>query len=220
MERQNKLKDSLLTFFHNLFDLMVVNMLWLLCCLPVITIGPAVCGMYTVTLKLAREEAVNPVKDFFLGFKRNFKSGLLLGLIALLLPVIVAGDAFFALQQTGALRNVYLVVAVMTGVIWLIFISFTFALQAMFENPLKIQILNAFKLAAVAPGKTVILWLILLIPVIAALVLPPVAIEMLGFLYLVVGFSGPAYGASRILRNIFDRVNGAPVADASPTTEK
>ncbi|MBR4291585.1 MAG: YesL family protein [Oscillospiraceae bacterium] len=220
MERQNNLKDSLLTFFHNLFDLMVVNMLWLLCCLPVITIGPAVCGMYTVTLKLAREEAVNPVKDFFLGFKRNFKSGLLLGLIALLLPVIVAGDAFFALQRTGALRNVYLVVAVMTGVIWLIFISFTFALQAMFENPLKIQILNAFKLAAVAPGKTVILWLILLIPVIAALVLPPVAIEMLGFLYLVVGFSGPAYGASRILRNIFDRVNGAPVADASPTTEK
>ena len=61
---------------------------------------------------------------------------------------------------------------------------------------------------------------ILLIPVIAALVLPPVAIEMLGFLYLVVGFSSPAYGASRILRNIFDRVNGATRKQAPPTSEE
>jgi len=214
------LKDSLLSFFHNLFDLMIVNWLFLLCCLPIITIGPATCGMYTVTLKLARNEGTYPVKDFFHGFKTNLKPGFLLGLIAAVVLIAAAGDAYFALQQTLWLRNLYLVISVTIAVLWLIFVGYTFALQAMFDNPLKIQILNAFKLAVIAPGKSICIWLILLIPVIAALVLPPVALEMLGFLYLIVGFSGPVYGASRILRNIFDRVNSASAADAPPTTEE
>lgn len=220
MDRQNKLKNSLLTFFHNLFDLMVVNCLWLLCSLPIITIGPATCGMYTVTLKLARDEAVNPLKDFLHGFKSNLKAGILLELICVLPLVIAAGDVWFALQQTGMMQSLYLALTAIAAMLFLILISYTFALQAMFENSLKQQVFNAFKLAAVAPGKTIGIWLILLIPVLAALMLPPVALKMLGFLYLVAGVSGPVYWASRILRNIFDRVNGTPVVEVPPTTEE
>ena len=55
MKQQDKLKESLLRFLHDLFDLMVVNWLFLLCSLPVLTVGPAACGLYTVTLKLARQ---------------------------------------------------------------------------------------------------------------------------------------------------------------------
>lgn len=219
MEQQNKLKDSVLRFFHNLFDLMVVNWLWLLCSFPVITIGPAICGMYRVTLKLAREEPVNPVKDFFLGLRCNFKAGLQLGLISILLMAMAAGDIWFAMQQTGGMRSLYFVVGFIVAAVWLIVISYTFALQAMFDSPVKVQLLNAFKLAVIAPGKTIGLWLILMIPVLAALILPPVALQMLGFLYLVAGFSGPVYWASRIQRKIFDRVNGNSASDMPPTLE-
>lgn len=217
MARQNKLKESFLQFFHDLFDLMVVNCLWLVCSLPVVTVGPATCGLYTVTLKLAREEPVNPVKDFFRGFAENFKSGLVLGLAVIILLVVAAGDMWFAHLNEMPL---FLVVGIIVGAVCMILISYAFALQAMFENPLKIQILNAFKLAAVFPVKTVMLWVILLIPVLAALLLPLVALKMLGFLYLVAGFSGPAYGASRILRTVFDRVNGSSVGNVPPTTEE
>jgi len=89
MEQQNKLKESTLGFFHDLFDLMVVNWLWILCCIPVITIGPATCGLYSVTLKLARDEPVNPAKEFFQSVKRNFKAGLVLELAAVL-PLVRA----------------------------------------------------------------------------------------------------------------------------------
>ena len=218
--QQNKLKDSFLRFFHDLYDLMVVNCLWLLCCLPVVTIGPATCGLYTVTLKLAREEPVNPARDFFRGMKENWKAGFLLGIMAILLAVAVAGDVWLGLQLNGWLSTLYLVVAATVAVIFLIVIAYTFALQAMFENPVKTQVANAFKLAVIAPGKTMLLWLILLIPVLAALVLPPLALRMLGFLYLVVGFSGPVYGASHILRHIFDRVNDTAAAAMSPTSEE
>ena len=220
MDRQDKLKSSLLKFLNDLFDLMVLNWFWMLCCIPIITIGPATCAMYSVTLKLVRDEPVSLLKDFFRGFRENFKTGLVLGLAAVVLLVVAAGDAWFALQQVDWLKSMYLVIAVIIGVIWLIFISYTFALQAMFRAPLKVQILNAFKLTFVAPGKAIGIWLLLLLPVILALVLPPVALKMLGFLYLAVGISGPVYFASRIQRNVFDRVNGSPVVEGSSAAEK
>ena len=220
MKQQDKLKESLLRFLHDLFDLMVINWLFLLCSLPVLTVGPAACGLYTVTLKLARQEPVNPLKDFFRGFKENLKPGFLLGLLALVLAAAAAGDFWLTFHLLGWLKGLYTVVAILVAVLGLIVISYAFALQAMFDNPLKVQLLNAFKLAVVAPGKTVCLWLILLIPVAAALLLPPVVLQMLGFLYLVAGISGPVYWASHILRGIFDRVNGAPVVPAPPTSEE
>lgn len=211
MDRNNKLKDSLLKFLNDLFDVMVLNWFWMLCCIPVVTIGPASCAMYRVTLKLVRDEPVNVAKDFFRGFRENFKPGLLLGLAAIGLLVVSAGDAWFAMQQTGALRSLYLVLAVFIAVIWLIFVAYTFALQAMFEAPVKTQILNAFKLTLVAPGKTIAIWALLLLPVLLVLTLTPEVLRHLGFLYLAVGFSGPVYFASRIQRQIFDKVNGSPV---------
>ncbi len=220
MKQQNKLKDSLLGFLQNLFDLTILNWLWLLCSLPLVTVGPATCGLYTVTLKLARGEPVSPVKDFFRGFRENLKPGILLGLLAMVLLTAAAGDAWLALQLSGAFSKLYLVVAVIVAVIFLIVITYVFALQSMFDSPLKTQIVNAFKLSVIAPGKTVALWMILLIPVLAALVLPPVAVGMLGFLYIVVGISGPVFGASHILRNIFDRVNGTPVLAPMPASEE
>ena len=125
MEQQNKLKDTTLRFFHDLFDLMVVNWLWVLCCIPVVTIGPATCGMYTVTLKLAREEPVNPVKDFFRGFKENFKSGLLLGLLAAILLVAAAGDIWLLLRLSGWMQGVYIAVAVLVSGMFLTVTAYT-----------------------------------------------------------------------------------------------
>lgn len=220
MEQQNKLKDSVLRFFHDLFDLMVVNWLWILCCIPVVTIGPATCGMYAVTLKLAREEPVNPLKDFFRGLRDNFAAGLILELLCALLLAFTAGDIWFVRNQTGFMQYLYIALAGFTAILCMSLISHGFALQVMFRNTLKQQILNAFKLTLVAPGKTILIACVLMIPVIAALTLQPAVLQVIGFLYLVMGFSGPVYGASRILRNIFDRVNGAPVVDMPPVSEE
>ena len=219
MEQQNKLKESTIRFFHDLFDLMVVNWLWILCCIPVVTIGPATCGLYAVTLKLARQEPVNPLRDFFAGFKSNFKSGLLLELCAAVLLIAAAGDIWLMLRLSGWMQGVYVAVAVMVSAIFLTVLGYAFPLPAMFENPLKMHLANAFKLAVAFPVQSVAIWLILLLPVIAALTLAPVVLQTIGFLYLVMGFSGPAYGVSRILRNVFDRVNGVSKTDTPPTTE-
>ena len=66
-----------------LFQLFFLNCLWLICCIPVITIGGATCAAYAVALRLADddEEVQNVrgiVRRFFKAFKQDFLQGLLL----------------------------------------------------------------------------------------------------------------------------------------------
>ncbi len=68
-----------------LFQLFFLNCLWLICCIPVITIGGATCAAYAVALRLADEdEEVQSVRGiaarFFKAFKQDFLQGLLLSL--------------------------------------------------------------------------------------------------------------------------------------------
>lgn len=211
MEKTNVLKESLGTFLRTLWDLMVLNWLWILCCLPLVTVGPATCAMLSVTLKLARGEPVYTAKDFFRRFRSEFKPALLLGLLAMAVLTISCGDIYFALQQTGFARSLYLVIGILAAAVFLTVFSYGFALEAMFENPLKVQLVNAFKLAFVAPGKTVSLWLIWMSPVLVLLLLPMNVVAPLGFLYVLLGASGPAWTCSRVLRDVFDKANGSPV---------
>ena len=66
-------------------QLFFLNCLWLICCIPVITIGGATCAAYAVALRLADEdEEVQSVRGlaarFFKAFKQDFLQGLLLSL--------------------------------------------------------------------------------------------------------------------------------------------
>ena len=99
MDRRNVLKESLINFLRVMGDLMVLNWLWVICSLPVVTLGPASCALYAVTLRLCRGENCAPVRDFFRAFKVNFKPGLILGLLVIVLAVIGVGDALFAMEQ-------------------------------------------------------------------------------------------------------------------------
>lgn len=220
MDRRQNLKDSFWGGLRTLGDLMLLNWLWFFTALPIVTIGPATCALYAVSLKLVRGEHTATVKDYFRYFRENFKSAFLLGLLAVLMAVIAAGDYLFALEQAGSLQTVYLALAVVILAALLTLSCYGFALQAMFENPLKKQIKNAFTLAFLSPGRTLMMWLITIFPVAALLVLPDYVIALLGFLYLVFGFSGPAYLNSRLLRDVFDKVNGSPVRPVDEIEEE
>lgn len=210
MDRRQNLKASFWGGLRTIGDLMILNWLWFFTSLPIITIGPASCAMYTVTLKLTRGEHAAPVRDYFRAFRDNFKKGLVLGLIAIALAVVAWVDFGFAMGQTGPLHTVYLALAIVLAGVLLSYVCYAFSLQAMFENTLMGQIKNAFAMVFVAPGKTIMMWFITLFPLLA-LLLPKVVISMLGFLYLIAGFSGPAYLNSRLLRDVFDKINGAPI---------
>ena len=52
-----------------LADLVILNLLFLVCCIPVVTVGAAVTAMYSVTWKMAEEKEGYILKGFFKGGK-------------------------------------------------------------------------------------------------------------------------------------------------------
>ena len=74
--------------------LMELNLWVLLCCLPVVTVGAALCSMHAVLLKIYRDEEKRVTADFFRAMVSNLKNGILLwllylGYLALLIGLLV-----------------------------------------------------------------------------------------------------------------------------------
>ena len=71
------LDSPVIVFLTTVADFMILNILFILCCAPVITIGPAVSALYTITMREARHEGGYIFKPFFKAFKNNFKQAFL-----------------------------------------------------------------------------------------------------------------------------------------------
>ena len=214
-EQKEKLKLGFIRFMYTMSDLLILNLLALFCCLPILTIGPVLCALYTVTLKIARNEAVETIKLFFSAFKANFKQGFIFGIIALFGAVVIFADGVYAFSIEGTAKIIFCVVTGIIAAIWLTYVCYVFALQARYENTVMGQIKNAFKLAFVSPVQTILMWLITAAPVALILFLPRDVVANIGWFFLIFGISLPIYGNSVILRNIFDRFNPAPEDEAA-----
>ena len=218
MDRRNKLRASLGAFLRTLCDLMLLNLLWALCALPVVTVGPATGALCAVSLKLARGEPVATIRTFFTAFRSGFLRALLLGLLGLAGLAVAYVDWRFALEQTGAVRVLFFVVAVLVSAVVLAFWAWAFTLHAGFENSLAGTIKNAFSLAFVEPARTLKIWIAFAVPVLLALLLPEVAVIYLGWAFILFAVSAPAYFAARCQTKVFERFGG-PAARLEPQEE-
>ena len=61
------LDSSFMIFLSNLVDVIILNIVCLICCIPIVTIGPAITAMHYVTLKMVKNENGYTVKTFFTG---------------------------------------------------------------------------------------------------------------------------------------------------------
>ena len=202
---RDKLKSSFGRFMRGMADLLILNFLTLFCSLPIITVGPALCGLYTVTLKVARDEPVETIRMFFAAVKKNFFQGMILGSIAIFTAIIIIVDGRYAFSLEGTAKIVFCIVTGLLAAVWLTYVSYVFALQARYEKPVKDQIKNAFLLAFVSPVKTILMWIILAIPALLILYLPQSFVAYASSLFIMFGISLPAFCNSTILRGIFDR---------------
>ena len=60
-------------FMLKFVQLMYLTFLWLVCSIPVITIGASTTALYYVCFKLAKDEESYLTRQFFNAFKVNFK---------------------------------------------------------------------------------------------------------------------------------------------------
>lgn len=124
-------------------DLMLLNFLTLLCCLPVLTAGAAFTALNAAAHRVIRGEEGVLLKDYFRCFRAELKKGSLLGLLFLLAAALLAADFAAAKIFVPVLCPV---IAAM-GLLVLILAIYSFALLARYENTLAGTLKNALALA-------------------------------------------------------------------------
>ena len=124
------------------FDLLMMNLLTLLCCVPVITAGAGLTAMNDLIVHLVRNEDSYIVKPFFRSFRTNFRKSTILWLMYLAAGFLLYFDYHAAAVYMPVLR--YPVAAI--GVIVLAIGMYTFALLSRYENTVSGTLKNAVSL--------------------------------------------------------------------------
>ena len=113
--------NAFFRFMGKLFDVVALNIVFIIVCIPLVTIGPAISALYYASVKSIRRDRSYPIKEFFKAFKRDFKQSFIVGLILVLASVIIYVDIRFVVDYIKndftAMRYVYLVIGLVISFI-------------------------------------------------------------------------------------------------------
>lgn len=185
MKQLFSVDGPIMTFLNQITNFIILSLLWLLCCIPVITIGASTSALYYVTLKMARGELSGVAKPFFKAFKDNLGHGIVFTLIFGAALAILYLDYHVMLQLEGPLGTVMRVVFMALGFCFLIVMLYTFPLQAQFVNTVLGTIKNAFAFSVHNIRVTLIVLAFHVIPFLVVFLTLEVLFRILPLLFLI-----------------------------------
>lgn len=134
-------------FLGTLADFTLLNLVFLVSCIPVVTIGPAVCALFSVVLGEVRGEHGDMVRTYMRAVKENFRSSCFLALFYFITGALLLFHFAFWLQMNTWMGNAVLVLLTFCTALYVLSLMYAFALNARFENPIRRTLKNAVLLA-------------------------------------------------------------------------
>lgn len=199
-------ENPFIQFLVRVGDLMILNLLFILCSLPVVTLGASLTALHRVTQNMLFEQEEPLIKAFFRAFRQNFKQSTLVWLVELVVIVSLVCDVLLVMAyfNGGLAKAMYILVAVLAILVAGVF-SYLMPLIARYENGTRQQVNNAVVLAIIKLPKTVLLTLLNLLPVILLLISVPVFVQTLIF-WVIIGFAFVSFLTSSILKPVFQQL--------------
>lgn len=112
-------------YFNRYWKLMGLNLLFIITCIPVVTIGPATAAMMYILKKYTQEETASIWQDYWLQFRANFKQAFPFGLLSLASYALLSFALYFYTLQAKIDPVVYILVAICAlALVILTFINF------------------------------------------------------------------------------------------------
>lgn len=193
--------SPLMQGLNKIADLMLLNLLTILCCIPIITIGPALTAMNYMTLKMVRDEDCYIVRGFFKSFKENFRQSVLVWLLFLLAAFVLVFDYFVMRSYEAQYAGL---VQVMVGVAAIFVICtalYVFPLLAKFQNTIKATLRNALLISIMQFPKTVVMFVLYFIPLVIFVYSPSLIPIVLFF-----GLTVPAWLSAKMYNKFFQKM--------------
>lgn len=188
------------------FDLIVINLLCVVCSLPVFTAGAAVSGAFMAARAVLQDGAAGAVGTFFSGFRENFRQATFLTLGS----VVVAAALFcyyllLRLYFEGTLYTVLLIVLGLVAFIFLAILAYAIPLLTRYKNTLREHIHNALILSVLYFPRTLLMVFLHALPFILFFMIPMAFVYTLLF-WLMLGVSVILLVDAMLLRGVFERL--------------
>ena len=184
-----------------LVELTKLNLLWLLCCLPLFTAGAATTALITCLYAFRAGESCGS-RVFFDAFRRCFKRATVLWLLILFFAAMLAADYVIVAYLTfpGRMAVIGLIFFLLFSLI--LVSGIIFPLLSQFPVGIKETVINAVLLSLAHLPKMLLVTAMNLLPVLLALILPQVFL-LLGFIWLVCGFALMSLYDIAVIEKIF-----------------
>ena len=138
-------------------DFMILNVLWIICCLPVFTIGASTTALYYCTLKIVRDEDYGNFRMFLRSFRQNFKQATVIWLIMSVLGLVLGFDYYFfgqVMQGHDQIRFLFRAVVGAIGIFWVFELLYVFPILSRFDNTIRKTMTNAAYMSVRYIGST------------------------------------------------------------------
>lgn len=204
MSKLFRMDSPLMRFLTKIADLMVLNILFCVTSIPLITIGASWTALYSVTLKMVRDEEGSVSRSYFRLFRQNFRQATLLWLGVLVVLALLVLDIRVLNGMAGGTAPGLLRVGVeILALLGIMVLQYLFPSLARFEASLADTLKNACMMVLAHLPKTALMTAAAVGAVWITLINnTTIAVGLM--VWPLIGFSLMAFGNSGILRKIFD----------------
>lgn len=197
---KNFIETPIFSILCKLFDLVILNLLYLLCCIPILSIGAATTALYTAVFALIRDDAHIP-SLFLRSFAKNWKASTVFYLLWLVAAAVVCADfGIIAFYWTMPGKYILLGILVLSFFLLMATGIYVFPLLAVTESK-KAPIATAFFLSIRHLPRTILLCLLHSLPILL-LLLWPYGFLLLSWIFLLIWFSLDCYVTLLLLKKV------------------
>ena len=144
---ESKISQALIKLCYSCW----LNILWVVCSIPVFTMGAATTALYDVSLKIVRDEETSLTRQFFKSFRSNFRQATVLWMILFGIGLLLVGDGWvlwhLRAASTGAVAIMWtllLAVLIVASIAYVIVLLYVFPLVASVSNTNRAMLKNSF----------------------------------------------------------------------------
>lgn len=187
MGKPGKQESKLVFYSNKLGELVLVNLMLLIACIPIVTLVPAVSAMHYVLLKILRNEESGVIRAFWKSFRENLKQGLVLSLFYLVL--FIGQGAFYWIAYCGSVEFdvLTLIAAAILTLITLVSFQWGCILLSRYESSIVRTIRNGFRIAVGKPLSSILITILGVTPFLGIVFLPRLLPIMLFLSFAVCG---------------------------------
>lgn len=194
------INNGFFRIINRIMDLILLNILWFVTSIPIVTIGASTTAAYYACMRMVRNEEGYVSSDFFRSFKQNFKQSTVIWLMCLFVGIVISTAWWFYGIKTGFFYKILKAFVFVVIVIYVFITLYIFPVQARFDNKVKVNLKNALLLSI-----RHLLTTLFMVVIVALILFGAWAVPLIRLIFVMLGVSGIIFTLSPMFNNIFNK---------------